>query len=176
MSTTLTIPAKYGWVILASAAIGFQCFATGFFIVQGKRKKYFNKKFMEEKFGEVHKEQVGNFPLPSLGYPDQGNGRYSQQLSYKEWFDFNNAQRVHQNFVEHIGVMIPATLIAGLKYPQAAAIAGAVHFLGRMLYAWGYTSEKGGDKREGGAVLAHGSCFANIALSLVVAVKMIKGL
>jgi len=29
-----------------------------------------------------------------------GSGRYSEKLEYKEWFEFNNAQRVHVNFVE----------------------------------------------------------------------------
>ena len=174
MATTIAVPAKYGWVLLSAAAIGFQCFTVGFFLSH-KRSKYFSKELMEENFKEEHKT-VGDYPLPKGGYPDQGNGRYSQKLSYKAWFDFNNSQRVHQNFVENIGVVIPATLIAGLRYPQAAAIAGAVHFIGRFLYALGYTSEKGGDKREAGAVLSHASTMWNIVLSLMTAVSIIKGI
>lgn len=176
MSTVLTLPAKYGWVLLASAAIGFQCFAVGFALSSSRRRKHFNKEFLQSNFGEVHKKEIGEEKIPSGGYPDQGNGRYSEKLSYQAWFDFNNAQRVHQNFVENIGVMIPATLIAGLQFPQAAAIAGGVHFFGRFLYALGYTSQKGGDKREAGAVLAHSSNMVNIVLSLVAAVRIIKGI
>lgn len=174
--TTISVPAKYGWVLLASAAIGLQCFVTGFAIAQKKRMKCFNKKFMEEHFAETHKNEVGDAPLPKGGYPDQGNGRYSEKLSYKEWFDFNNAQRVHQNYTENIGVVVPATLIAGLAFPQTAAIAGGVHVLGRFMYALGYTSKKGGDNREAGAFLAHGSTVLNVVLSLVAAVRIIKGI
>lgn len=174
--TTISVPAKYGWVILASAAIGFQCFVTGFAIAQKKRMKYFNKKFMEENFQEAHKAVGGDLPLPKGGYPDQGNGRYSDKLTYEQWFDFNNAQRVHQNYTENIGVVVPATLIAGLAFPQTAAIAGGAHILGRFLYAMGYTSKKGGDNREAGAFLAHGSTVLNVVLSLVAAVRIIKGI
>lgn len=28
-----------------------------------------------------------------LGYPDMGNGKFSQQLTYAEWLEFNNVQR-----------------------------------------------------------------------------------
>ena len=173
--TTISLPANYGWVILASAAIGFQCFATGFFFMN-KRKKYFNKEFMEKNFKEVHEKEVGKFSLPTGGYPDQGNGRFSDKLTYAEWYDFNNAQRVHQNFVENVGVVVPATLLAGLAFPQAAAIAGGVHFLGRFLYAWGYTTKEGGNRRETGAVLSHSSTMVNLVLSIVAAVRIIKGI
>jgi len=176
MATTITVPAKYGWVLLASVSIGFQCFVVGFGMVLNRRKKYFNKEFMEKNFKEEHKKEVGDYPLPSGGYPDQGNGRYSQKLTYKEWFDFNNAQRVHQNFVENVGIIIPATLIAGLRFPQTAAIAGGVHFLGRFLYALGYTAESGGDKREAGAVMSHSTTILNLVLAVITSVKLIKGL
>lgn len=176
MATTITIPAKYGWVLLASAAIGLQCYMTGFIMSHKKRNKHFNKKYLEENFSELHKKSVGDFPLPAGGYPDMGNGRYSEKLKYEDWFDFNNGLRVHQNYVENVGVLIPATLIAGLKFPRAAAIAGAIHLLGRTLYAAGYSSKQGGDKREAGAVMAHGSTGVNVILSIVAAVKIAKGL
>jgi hypothetical protein len=40
------------------------------------------------------------YDLLILRYPDMGNGRYSEKLSYKEWFEFNNAIRVHYNYIE----------------------------------------------------------------------------
>ncbi len=70
-----------------------------------------------------------------------GTGRYSQLLPYKDWLDLNNAQRVHLNFNEQIGIIIPFTLIAGLKYPRVAAYLGVGYFVSRLLYGIGYTKK-----------------------------------
>ena len=42
-----------------------------------------------KKFEEIHKKEFGEVP-PLHGFPDMGNGRYAEQLSYGEWFKFNN--------------------------------------------------------------------------------------
>ena len=34
------------------------------------------------------------------GHPDDGNGWYAAKLSYKDWYDYNNAARGHLNFLE----------------------------------------------------------------------------
>jgi len=47
------------------------------------------------------------------GYPDCGNGVYSQKLSYKQWFDFNLAVRTHMNFIEIVTPAIVMILIGG---------------------------------------------------------------
>jgi len=138
MTTVIEISKDYGLVLLASTAIAIEYFFTPIFFTGPVRKRVFTKEFLEKNFGQVHKLEVGD-NLPRGGYPDMGTGRYSQLLSYKDWLDLNNAQRVHLNFNEQIGVIIPFTLIAGLKYPRAAAYLGLGYFVSRIIYGVGYT-------------------------------------
>ena len=64
------------------------------------RTQVFKGSFMK-KFEDEHKKA---FPYdkrpPDLGYPDCGSGWYSKQLSYKDWFKMNCAQRCQMNFLE----------------------------------------------------------------------------
>lgn len=112
MSFSLLLPSSYPYVLLSATLIGAQCYMTGFVVPQSKRKKLFNEEFLQKNFGDEHKKEFGT-KVPAQGYPDTGNGRYSEKLSYKDWFEFNNAQRVHQNFVETVGIVMISTLIAG---------------------------------------------------------------
>jgi glutathione S-transferase len=80
---------------------------------------------MEDNFGEEHFKETG-FKVQKGGYPDMGNGRYAQKLSYKEWFVFNNAQRAHYNFLEALDVVVLTNLVAGLYFPVAAIVLGVV--------------------------------------------------
>eukprot|EP01017_Pseudomicrothorax_dubius_P051011 TRINITY_DN9747_c0_g1_i1.p1 TRINITY_DN9747_c0_g1~~TRINITY_DN9747_c0_g1_i1.p1 ORF type:complete len:161 (+),score=35.82 TRINITY_DN9747_c0_g1_i1:122-604(+) len=138
----LKIANKYGLVVLTATAIGAECIFTGYGAVGRVRNKVFSKKFMEENFKEIHTREVGS-ELPPLGYPDMGNGRYSDKLSYKEWFEFNNAQRAHYNFVEQVGIVIPVTLVAGIGFPLIASGLGSSYAVGRLLYTLGYSSKEG---------------------------------
>lgn len=45
------------------------------------RKKIFNKEFLEKNFQDLHEREVKE-PIQPNGYPDTGNGRYSDKLSY----------------------------------------------------------------------------------------------
>ena len=66
-----------------------------------KRYSIFTKDFLEKNFGEEHRKAFpGDTAVPKGGFPDNGSGYYSRKLSYKEWFEFNLAQRAHLNFVE----------------------------------------------------------------------------
>jgi uncharacterized membrane protein YecN with MAPEG domain len=114
-----------------------------------KRVKIFNQEYLNKHFGEEHKKAFGTMP-PKGGYPDTGCGRYAQYLSYKEWVEINNANRAHYNFVEQIGVVIPLILIAGLYFPFYAAVIGAAHAVGRVIYTIGYVF-RGADGRLPGA-------------------------
>lgn len=67
-----------------------------------------------------------------------GSGVYSQKLSYKDWFNFNIAQRVHLNFVESISTYLVLLLVSGLSYPIIAAILGMCLIIGRIIYSIGY--------------------------------------
>lgn len=66
---------------------------------------------------------------------------------------FNCAQRAHYNFLENYVAALPALLIAGVKYPRAAAGLGALWCVSRVMYAVGYTDPKakGGRGRYRGA-------------------------
>ena len=172
--TKFILDKNYGYVLLAATAIGFECYAIGFAVPQVVRTKYFTKEFLEENFGEIHKREIGH-DIPKLGYPDLGNGRYSQKLPYKAWFEFNNAQRAHHQFVENVGIVIPTTLIAGIGYPKLSAGLGASYFVGRLLYTWGYISKEGGNKREPGAYLLNFSFFVTALLAVATGFKVIRG-
>lgn len=67
-----------------------------------------------------------------------GSGRYSQKLTYKQWYEFNSAQRAHYNFLEWIASTLIMILIAGVYFPIASAALGLAVFLGRFIYAMGY--------------------------------------
>ena len=68
-----------------------------------------------------------------------GNGRYSALLDYSTWFEFNNAQRAHYNYVEGASTVVTELVLAGLVYPKFAASLGVVYLVGRWLYAAGYS-------------------------------------
>ena len=146
----ITLNSEHGLVILSAAAIAIQCIATGF-VAGGIRMKLFTQKFLEDNFGEQHKKDFGSVPLKG-GYPDMGNGRYSDKLSYKDWYNFNNTQRAHYNFLEQVGSILALLLIAGIGFPTVAGILGWTYFVGRVLFTIGYIS-KGPQGRLIGVVL-----------------------
>lgn len=61
-----------------------------------------------------------------------------KELTKAEYL-FNCAQRAHGNFLEHYATFLVAVLIAGLKYPVAAAVSGFGWLVSRIAYAVGYT-------------------------------------
>ena len=166
----IDLPDNYGYVLLASVCVALQCYLVGFTIAQGKRRKYFTKEFLDQNFGEEHKKEF-NTSVPQQGYPDHGSGRYSQKLPYKAWFELNNAQRCHQNFLETVGLLIFGLLVSGLYFTQTAAILGAVHFVGRVLYIAGYVSKRGADGRLIGAFAAHGTTLIALVLAAITSAK-----
>ena len=58
------------------------------------RSKVFTKEFMDQNFKTVHErhfEEGAQSKVAEGGYPDMGNGRYSDKITYKQWFEFNVA-------------------------------------------------------------------------------------
>lgn len=75
---------------------------------------------------------------------------------------FNCAQRAHHNYLENQPTVVPALLIAGLKYPIASSVLGAAWCINRWVYAVGYTRH---DKERGrGRVVGLGWMVAQVAL------------
>lgn len=76
--------------------------------------------------------------MPKMGYPDMGAGYYSKQLPYKDWMEFNIAQRIHGNSIEHLSWMLPMFLLLGVFRPRSTLALGGVIVTGRELYRMGY--------------------------------------
>jgi len=139
-TTVIELSRDYGLVLLASTAIISQYFVTPLIVIGPVRKRIFNKDYLNKNFGQVHRKEIGG-DVPVLGYPDLGNGRFSQLLSYKDWMALNSAYRIHLNFGEGIGIIVPFTLIASLKFPRTAAYLALGYFVSRIIYAVGYTKK-----------------------------------
>ena len=107
------------------------------FVPGGARSKAFSKEFLKQ-FEEEHKAATGEDSLPGGGYPDMGNGRYADKLSYEAWFKFNCAQRAHYNFLEQIPILLVFLGVSGLQYPFVAGILGLLYVLGRIIVTFTY--------------------------------------
>jgi len=172
-TVTMTLPDTYGWVIIAGAVLALELVLIGFCCAFRARFKYFNHEFLDKNFGDMHKEETGH-TVPLSGYPDTGSGRYSQALSYKDWYELNNAQRVHLNFVEFAPAIFLTLFLAGIYYPVTAAILGAIIIVARLVYTIGYMCG-GPNWRIFGALFNHLGLFALIYFSIAGGCHFING-
>jgi hypothetical protein len=122
-----------------------------------------------------HRAATGDERIARGGYPDTGNGRYSQALSYKDWLQFNNAQRAHMNYVEGAASAIALNLLAGVGYPRASAALGVAYIVGREAYTWGYIGG-GADKRVAGAIILDTALLGMFVAAVTTGVRMARGL
>ncbi|KAL2021477.1 hypothetical protein VTK56DRAFT_7110 [Thermocarpiscus australiensis] len=112
--TAITVPDKYGYVLLAATST--------FFVnvlhvtVTSRRRKAAGIKY----------------PIP---YATQ-----EQADKDPKAFAFNCAQRAHANFTENLTPFLGALLISGLRYPEYAATLGAAWSASRVFYVLGYTN------------------------------------
>ena len=132
-------PELFPWVLVVMSAISLQCFIIPFAHTVRVRGKVFTKEFMAQ-FQEEHNKAFPGTALPDYGFPDMGNGYYSKKLSYADWYRFNNAQRIHYNFLESLPFILVLIFIAGLKQPLAALILSCLYFTFRLIYAIGYVT------------------------------------
>lgn len=116
---TLEVPAEYGYVLLA---------ATSTFLLNS-----------------VHSINTGRYrkaakiDYPAAYAPSSNTSPEAQR--------FNCAQRAHGNYIENQVSMVPALLIAGLKFPIVSAVMGLCWTLSRYSYMVGYS--KGGEGGKG---------------------------
>ncbi|KIW78463.1 hypothetical protein AYO21_08304 [Fonsecaea monophora] len=130
MVATLTVPDRYGYVVLiALGAIPVLCYAQGMAVT-----------FLRKPAG---------VPYPNA-YASAEKVKESQ-AAYK----FNCAQRAHANLLENMPQTIAYMLFAGLEYPTATAALGAAWLAFRIVYAIGYVK---GTKKDGKGRLS-GSLF-----------------
>ena len=131
---------EYGYVLLVALWLTFHCYLNGFVVVEYKRAKTYTSDYLKKNYWEEHHAAFPNDKMvPKFGYPDMGTGYYSSKLSYKQWFEFNVAQRIHQNFLESLIIVVLLTLVAGLKYPAVTVYLGLAYSFGRLVNAIGYT-------------------------------------
>ena len=113
----LVLPREYPFILLSCVILCIECFMVGMIVVGGARFKYFTKEFMAQ-FKEEHKKAFGEGKEPAVGgHPDCGDGRYARKLPYGDWVNFNNAMRIHHNFVESLPTIITLLLASGLFLP-----------------------------------------------------------
>jgi hypothetical protein len=122
---------------------------------------------------EEHKKAFGADKLPANGYPDMGNGRYADQLSYADWFKVNSGQRAHYNGVETIAPALASLIIGGLFFPRFAAGAAAAYIIGRELYATGYAAN-GPAGRSKGAILVDVGLLALVLTSIAAGLQLLQ--
>lgn len=142
----------------------------------GLRKKFFRSPEFLNKPGvklmqEQHKRAFGT-AINNNGYPDMGNGRYSEHLEYAEWVEFNNAQRAHHNMLEVSGTVLTTLVLNGLFQPVVSAGLGFGFALGRLLYSAGYNSKSGADGRIYGAIVASVATYGLYLLSFYNGAKL----
>jgi len=112
-----------------------------------------NKIFTDEFFAKHFSDQYPNSQYyPKNGYPDTGSGKFSEKISFQDWIEFNNAQRIHMNYLEGLTLIILLELVLGLVYPRLTIALGIVYLIGREVYAIGY-SAKGPQGRIFGAII-----------------------
>ena len=167
------IPREFLLVIVAVFALVLQYVITMYAVAMATRCKVFNRKFMS-KFDKEHTKAFPNHKeSPEFGYPDCGNGRYSKQLPYADWFAMANAQRCQVNFLEHLCYAIVMPLLVGLNYPSAGLyLAGAV-FVGRLMFTIGYNS-KGPKGRMAGALTMDLALFVGFGYLIASMMAMIR--
>lgn len=63
---------------------------------------------------------------------------------------FNCVQRGHQNSLENQPAFLTMLLVAGLRYPLSASVAGALYLIGRLFYFRGYCTGNPNGRHRGG--------------------------
>jgi glutathione S-transferase len=103
-----------------------------------------------------------------------GGGLYAHKLSYKQWYEFNSAQRAHYNFLEWIATTLILILVAGIYFPIPSASLGLAVFIGRLLYSIGYVMG-GPNGRFVGVLINDLSILALFVLSFISSIYFITG-
>ncbi|KAF2201781.1 membrane-associated proteins in eicosanoid and glutathione metabolism [Delitschia confertaspora ATCC 74209] len=122
VALSIQLPNEYGLVLLAAVS------TFGAAIWHGIRVGGYRK--------------AAKVPYP-YEYASYEQIQTSPPAASKAMLQFNCAQRAHQNFNENHPTAVGALLIAGLGYPRAAAVMGALWVVNRIVYAVGYTRSEG---------------------------------
>ncbi|OCL05958.1 membrane-associated proteins in eicosanoid and glutathione metabolism [Glonium stellatum] len=126
---TIEVPSEYGYVVLTAVSTFVLASWHGI------------------RVGGYRKAAKVPYPYEYASYEQIQTASPDKQ---KAMYLFNCAQRAHQNYNENLTSALGALLIAGLGYPRAAAITGAVWAVNRVVYAIGYTKAEEKGAQSGG--------------------------
>lgn len=115
MSVTLTLPREFGYVLATAVGSFFVHHGYAASQVMTARKRF------EVKYPALYADKEN--------CPNDENRR-----------KFNCVQRAAQNSLENQPIFLTLLILAGLKYPVTAAVAGAIYLAGRVLYIRGYST------------------------------------
>ncbi|KAF8886863.1 hypothetical protein CPB84DRAFT_1787233 [Gymnopilus junonius] len=115
MSTTVTIPEGFQYV-------GAALLSTTILL------------FTQNSLVSRHRKKAG------IEYP-QMYAEKAQADSSREAYQFNCAQRAHQNTLENIPILFTTSLLSGLQFPIPTAIATALWTVSRFSYTFGYIKD-----------------------------------
>ncbi|KAH8682592.1 glutation S-transferase [Xylariales sp. PMI_506] len=145
MSLSITVPREYGYVILT---------ATASFILST---------WLGIRTGPFRKAAKVPYPTHMVSREEVENADSPEQKQALHLF--NCAQRGHYQFMEHYNTVLPALLIAGVRYPIGASLAGLGWVVFRVFYAVGYTNPA---KANGtGRYAGSGFYFCQLALYIM---------
>jgi len=151
MVYSFTVPNEYGYVILAATST----FVLS--IVHGVNTGKFRK--------------AAGIPYPTA-YASNEDAKARQEA-----YVFNCAQRAHANFTENQLSVVAPLLIAGTRWPIAAAVLGGTWTLGRYLYMVGYCKPELGANGKGryrGSIQYVG-LVGLLGMTIWMAVEMVLG-
>lgn len=131
---------------------------------------------MDFHFSEEHQKAIGD-DTAAQGFPDDGNGRYTQKKLYPEWYFMNIARRQRFNGHDALVTMAPLSLANGLFLPYPTIGLVGAYSLGRYLYTQGYLEKEGANNnmRVSGAVLCHTTTLATMLVTLYIGSSLARG-
>jgi len=167
LTLSAILPPGYGLVLLECILIGLSC-ALEIIPVVKLRKQLFTRAFHEQHFPQIKQVKSG-------GYPDAGQGRFADKLTDDQWLAFNNAQRVHTNYLESLTQVIINLLIGGLVYTRVTLLVGLVYVIGRIIYGIGYRSS-GPSGRSFGAKIFEVALITSLITAITSAIQIAGGI
>ena len=162
---------NYGYIGLVTVGLGFHCFVTSF-RVRKARYSCLTTEYLETQYPEENAKHIKEFgcPISKGAHPDNGLGRLSDKLDFISWVKLQNAQRAHGNYLETITFATGSLLVGGLYFPRFCATVGAIHIVGRELYASGYVN--GGAKgRTTGFLIVMSSLMTLLGAAVTGSIK-----
>ena len=147
----IEVPDELPYILLCVSILSIECILVQYFALLPLRASIFNGNYMYQFSKDHEKMNDEDAVLRPGGFPDSGNGFYSDKLEYKQWYELNNGIRVQANFIESMPQAICFLIVGAFAFPKIALGVGALNCLTRPLYVKNYLSG-GPNKRLLGAV------------------------